>query len=56
MKKVEKIWRIKLQVTKDNIVTRIYTHEPTEIDIQKNADSMKNLYGEVIFERFWRIN
>ena len=56
MKKVEKFWRIKLQVTKDKVASRVLTHEPTEDDIQNFADSMDNFYGEVMIEIFWKIS
>lgn len=55
MRKVEKFWRIKLQVTKDKVVSRVFTDEPTEADIQNFADSMDNFFGEAIIEIFWKI-
>ena len=56
MKKVEKFWRIKLQVTKDKVASRVLTYEPTEADIQNFADSMDNFFGEAIVEIFWKIS
>ena len=56
MKKVEKFWRIRLQVTKDKVASRVLTYEPTEADIQNFADSMDNFFGEAIIEIFWKIS
>ncbi len=56
MKKVEKFWRIKLQVTKNKVASRVFTYEPTESDIQNFADGMDNFFGEVIIEIFWKIS
>ena len=52
----KKFWRIKLQVIKDKVASRVLTYEPTEDDIQNFADSMDNFYGEAIVEIFWKIS
>lgn len=55
-KKVQKFWKIKIQVNRNNVVSRTFSHEPDEEDIQNFADSVDNFYGDILVDVFWRIS
>lgn len=56
MKKIEKFWRIKLQIDKDRIAYRTLKYEPTEHDIQDFTNTMGNFHGEATVEIIWMVS
>lgn len=56
MKKIQKFWKIKIQVNRDKVVSRTFSHEPDEEDVQNFADSVDDFYGDILVEVFWKIS